>query len=232
MSSSRTDELSNLIKSSTSVETVAELFDEMDHRARVAATRRLDRQTMGALFGLAERTPSRFSGGTSLETLVPAAVPPMTEVIHDGFNSLPALRTFCKVFCRPGAGSRQAELWGYNRVESPWPMLTPWLAQFSGPGYFIASQQDGQLLFDYTRLPPRKLSGWPAISSNDVRLARIVYGGMLDIVKPVGRHVMVGRVWRNGRIKDQWFVLCRRPTPKGLDACTVRDAESNGFVTR
>jgi hypothetical protein len=78
-----------------------------------------------------------------------------------------------------------------------------------GPGYYVAYASDGEVMVDYTRLPSDKLPHWPPILSNQARLSRLVYAGMVDVLRSVSSHVSIGRAIRNGKVADNWFVLCR-----------------------
>ena len=137
-----------------------------------------------------------------LDHLVGDDTPNLTEVVHHGLNTLPAFRTFAKVFARPDRG--EGELWGYNR--------NPTLIETAvGPGYFIAHDHHvpGELLVNYLLLPPRGLPGWPAVIPNSERLSRFVYHGTQDVLRGVSRHVCIGRAQKGGRFLPAWFVLVR-----------------------
>jgi hypothetical protein len=141
----------------------------------------------------------------SFDHLVPPTVADLVEVAHQGSNALPLFRRFAKVFCRPdpGAPRGQGELWGYNRTSAL-------VRATAGPGYFVVYPEGpGELLIDYTRLPARRILGWPPILPNEARLGRVVYAGMQDVLRGVSRHVAIGRARRGGHWLDQWFVLSR-----------------------
>lgn len=136
-----------------------------------------------------------------LEQLVPPEVPDLCEVVHHGKNTLGMFTRFAKVFCRPKREAR--ELWGYNRAGA---MIETGI----GPGYYVAYEGPGdEVLIDYTRLPAGKPEHWPEIKSNKSRLSRFVYADMIDALRAVSDHVSVGRAIRNGKVLDNWFVLCR-----------------------
>lgn len=137
----------------------------------------------------------------TLDDLVPSATAPLAEVVHEGKNSLPLFTHFAKVFCRPKPDVQEA--WGYNRTSA-------FVQTVVGPGYYVAYEGPGdEVLIDYTRLPKGKAASWPEIASNDSRLSRFVYAGMIDALRGVSKHVSVGRAIRNGKVQDNWFVLCR-----------------------
>lgn len=136
-----------------------------------------------------------------LEQLVPPETPDLGEVVHHGKNTLALFSHFAKVFCREKRDAR--ELWGYNRAGG--------LVETSvGPGYYVAYEGPGdEVLIDYSRVPPTKPEHWPEIRSNKARLSRFVYADMIDALRAVSNHVTVGRAIRNGKVMDNWFVLCR-----------------------
>jgi hypothetical protein len=140
------------------------------------------------------------------EHFVPADTPPMTEVIHEGKNSAPAFRRFQKRFCRPSQGSEV--VWGYNHQPFQWA---------TGPAYFVGRPanegEPARFVFDYTALPERVPAGWPAIVPSSVRLGRFIFAGMHDYVRRISEHVCIGRVYRDGKNEDTWFVLCRLTKP-------------------
>jgi hypothetical protein len=126
-------------------------------------------------------------------------------VIHWGKNSLPAFTHFQKRFCRPKDDDKQ--LFGYNENGEKWAV---------GPGYFVmhapeenrADVLEGELDIDYTRVPNAKPDAWPAIKPND-GLGKLVYGGMIDVMRGISSHVSIGRAFRGGKWTDNYFVLCR-----------------------
>jgi hypothetical protein len=53
------------------------------------------------------------------------------------------------------------------------------------------------------------------VTPNTARLGRFIFAGMHDYVRRVAELVAVGRVFRNGKAEDVWFVLCRQAEPAG-----------------
>ena len=136
-----------------------------------------------------------------LDFLVPPERGTMSEVVHEGLNTLPAFRRFAKVFCRPEG---RDELWGYNRTST----LTETVV---GPGYFVArAYGEGELIVDYLATPPSAPSHWPTIVANETRLSRFVYAGTQDILRGVSAQVSIGRAQKKGRWLPAWFVLVRQ----------------------
>ncbi len=179
------------------IERAAAHLDALPPASRVHEVRALRPRELARLFEAA--SGHRAIG---LDFVVPEALPPMREVVHEGKNSLPVLTHFAKVFCRPE--EEDDVLWGYNRTH---PLVT----HLVGPGYFVLRphEVEGELLVDYLHVPPRAPRGWPRILSNEARLSRFVYAGTQDVLRGVSAHVSIGRAFRDGRPMDAWFALCR-----------------------
>ena len=187
-----------IASSDLDVAALAEYLGSLGGETRVTQVRSLGKGEQARLFEAAAGVRP-----IGLEHFVPPGAAPLAEVVHAGRNSLPAFRIFEKRCCRPaGDGAAGQELWGYNEHGAMW---------MTGPGYFTAVPgEPGEVLFDYTRVPPAKPDAWPAIASNDAFRGRFVYGrGMADVVRGVSDHVAIGRASRGGKPMDNWFVLCR-----------------------
>jgi hypothetical protein len=180
---------------------LARFFDGLSDDARVAATVSMTPRQQARLFEAAQGFQA-----LTLEHFVPAGVPPLTQVRHAGKNSIPVVSRFEKRFCLPAAGSDR--LWGYN--------LNPRSIQFAtGPGYFVCYAIDaGQVLIDYCQVPADKPAGkpdgWPDVRPNSAGLSRFIYNRTQDTMRGVSKHVSIGRAAREGKVMDNWFVLCRR----------------------
>jgi hypothetical protein len=175
----------------------------MTHRQRLEQIRSLSSRAQALLF---ERASG--NGCTLFGDFVPSPLPPLAEVVHHGFNSMPLFRRFQKRVCRlPGHQSPTAL--GYN--EQPMKAVT-------GPGYFVASEAQAPsgvqtVLIDYrARLPEEKPAGWPSVLQNNQRLSRFIYFGTQDWMWRVSAHVTIGRARRERGWMDNWFVLCRQPS--------------------
>jgi hypothetical protein len=183
------------------LENLRRVLDTSGHTARVLAIRGMNAKQLATLFeACADSDP------LTLDDFVPPGEA-MTEVIHDGKNSLPAFTSFQKRFCRPD-GDAGDVLWGYNH--------NPKFEEAAiGPGYFVASvHEKGEVKIDYTQLPPRRPEGWPAIIPNSSRLGFLVWSGMQDFCRRVSTHVTIGRAYKGGKPFDAWFALCRKdPAP-------------------
>jgi hypothetical protein len=104
---------------------------------------------------------------------------------------------------RPPAGQPADRLWGYNHQSLAW---------LTGPGYFVVHPEgDAPAAIDYRQVPPVQPPGWPAVKPNDVGLSRFVYRDMVDFLRRVSRHVLIGRATRYGKQLPNFFLLCREP---------------------
>ncbi len=181
-------------------EALAKQLDEAESAERISWVEALDGRAQARLW-----TASRGQPVTIAE-MVPASLGPLVPVIFHGKNSLPAFSRFQKRFCRPAAGVDRDELWGYNYQP------TRWLAPLTGPGYYVAYDAPpalGSVAVDYTRLPESHPAGWPEIVDNQYRLSRFIYAGMIDYLRRVSTHVLIGRATRAGRELPNYFALCR-----------------------
>jgi hypothetical protein len=184
-------------RGSVDVPGLSKFLDALDDEARAAAVRAMTPGQQAKLFEAA-----RGFRPLTVDHFVPPAVPPLTQVAHTGKNSIPIVSHFEKRFCRPSPGAKQ--LWGYN--ENP-----PSVTLVSGPGYFVCYDiDDGECLIDYTQLPTGKPEAWPAIKPNSAGLSRFIYHRTKDTMRGVSAHVSIGRAARDGKVMDNWFVLCRR----------------------
>ncbi len=178
-------------------------LDALPGAERVAAVRGITRRQQARLYEAAQGARP-----LTLQHFVAPSVPAMTPVRHEGRNSLPAFRFFAKCFMRPDdAAAAAKELWGYNDNPALVEVTT-------GPGYYVAYETgNGEVLVDYTRLPPRTAPGLPRILSNSARLGFFVYRGTKDAMRGVSAHVSIGRASRGTHQMDNWFVLCRVDAP-------------------
>lgn len=198
---SRRSDFSELLRAERpDKQAVARCFEDAAPGERVALIQDIDGRGQAKLWELAR------GGSVSIAELVPRDVGPLVPVIFHGKNSLPAFTRFEKRFCRPAAEVPTDELWGYN--FQPSRLLAP----LTGPGYFVAydSQEPiGGVAIDYRRVPLRPAPGWPEVHDNTYRLSRFIFNGMVDYLRRVSGHLLIGRATRGGKEMPNYFVLCR-----------------------
>jgi hypothetical protein len=178
---------------------VREFLDGLDHAGRMTALTSLQGQPLQAkLYAINEQAPP-----VTLDQLVPADFPALREVIWHGKNSLPMFTLFQKRFCRPRQTGNEAQLWGYNHQTMGWA---------TGPGYFVCHRDDvSPAAIDYRLVPPEAPPGWPPVKRNDEGLSRFVYRDMVDYLRRVSAHVLIGRATKYGKELPNYFLLCREP---------------------
>jgi hypothetical protein len=136
-----------------------------------------------------------------IDEIVPPDALPLREFIYHGKNSLPAFTLFQKRFCRPSQPEATGRLWGYNHTD---------VARFVGPGYFVCHAVDGPAAaIDYRDVPPERPAAWPAIRANGRGLSYFVYRDMIDYLRRVSEHVLIGSAHRHGKELGNYFMLCR-----------------------
>ena len=137
----------------------------------------------------------------TVDELVPPDLPPLREVIYHGKNSLPAFTLFQKRFCRPLPDTGPDTLWGFNHTNIAWLV---------GPGYFVYHPvEGGASAIDYRRVPPAHPPNWPEIKPNNRGASFFVYRDMVDHLRRVSRHVLIGSASRHGKDLGSYFLLCR-----------------------
>ncbi len=190
---------------SARIDAIAAFLDPLDPGGRWEQVRHLSRARQRMLYEkAAESAPidlSHFVGDA----------PAVTEVIHDGLNTLPLpppLRRFQKRFSRPDDGSDR--LFGYN--EGPTRRMV-------GPGFFVAIptagrphwESRGAVVIDYFQVPDGPVpDGWPRVVPNSRGAQHFVYDGTRDFMRRVSAHVSIGAAFKGERPMDHYFVLARR----------------------
>jgi hypothetical protein len=164
-------------------------LDSATHDQRVTWLRSLNKRQLVRLYALAEGThlPVHQVRGEEGEV-----------VIHHGKNSLPAFTHFQKRMIFTGS-----RIQGYNEQTFRW---------FTGPGHFLVRPSDhveGELWLDYTWEPDHAPHHFPGIKSNMAGTSRLVYGGMIDVLRKVSDHVTIGAAIRGGKPSGDYFGLCR-----------------------
>jgi hypothetical protein len=186
-----------LARPETTREEVAALLDGASAAERLDAVHACGGvRPQRRLWDLAAGTPR-----VTVDELVPPDHAPLSEVIYHGKNSLPIFTHFQKRFCRPTPGSEADALWGYNHTNIAWLV---------GPGYFVYhAVEDGVPAIDYRRVPPVHPPAWPEIHPNTRGGSFFVYRNMVDYLRRVSRHVLIGSASRNGKELGSYFLLCR-----------------------
>jgi hypothetical protein len=177
---------------------LAKVLDEIGHEGRVHTVRSWSKKRQAEIFEAAKGFRP-----LDLDFLVPASVGPLVEVIHEGRNTLPMFTDFQKRFVK--LEGEDFPLGGYNHQS---------MAALTGPGYFGVTEgegeHEGELVFDYRRVPRSKPPSWPAIRSNDGGIAGLVNGGMIDYLRGISNHVSIGVAYKDGKHRNQWFTLVRK----------------------
>jgi hypothetical protein len=173
-----------------SLNEVGEHLNLLGPRQRVAECVALSAAEQRLLWNLAAAGPGAEGA------LLPAAADHETFA---GRNSLRVLSRFEKWFARQGES-----VIGCNRHALSWLI---------GPGYFSVEPDvaRGGLRFDYRRVPAVAPDRWPTVASNSIVFAQPVYGDLVDEVRWVSAHVLVGSATRAGVSLGSYFVLARAP---------------------
>jgi hypothetical protein len=193
-------QLNVLLEPKIDLPKLSRYLDELGHPGRIWAIQTWDKSIQAPLYEAAKGFRP-----ITLDDFVPQGLPPLTEVIHHGRNTLPLHTHFQKRFCR--VESDDKILVGFNYQS---------LSAFSGPGYFVthAGEAEGEVDIDYTMLPKEKPDAWPEIIPNSARLGRFIYDGMIDVMRGISQHVSIGRAKKKAGWMDAWFILVREdPQP-------------------
>lgn len=191
-----------LDRSDITLDALATWLDDLGHDGRIAAMSTSTKAQQRRLWELAAD-----AAPLTLEDFVPADVDPVTEVIHHGRNTLPALNSFQKRFARPDDGSDR--LFGYNHAST---------TGLIGPGYFVMHstagnatwETRGALVVDYFMVPDGAVpAGWPRVRPNSKGLQVLVYHRTRDFMRKVSRHVTIGEAFKNESRLNNWFTLVR-----------------------
>lgn len=181
----------SLVQEGAPAADIAAHLDALSPRERVAECLALPGKLEPKLFELV-----KGAGALDVDDFVGATC---ETVIYELKNNLPVFNVSQKRFYKPEEG----EIVGYNHT-------TGLAATFAGPGYFFAKNgDDGELVFDYTRLPTLQPEGWPEIRPNTGLIPGLTYGNMLDYVRRVSKHTVIGAAYKGGKPRNAWFLLTR-----------------------
>ncbi len=171
------------------LEPLSRALDGATHSRRLTWLRGLNKRELIRLYALAE--------GSHIEPR-DLVGQPGEVVIHHGKNSLPAFTHFQKRMVDTGE-----RIQGYNEQRFRW---------ITGPGHFLvrpSERVEGELWLDYTWLPESAPPDFPPPRDNMAGLSRLVYGGMIDILRRVSEHLSIGAALRGGELSGDYFGLCR-----------------------
>lgn len=185
-----------LLEPTIDIDRLAEVLDGLGHEGRVHTIRTWTRKRQRAIYEAAKGRK------LDLDFLTPG-VGNLVEVIHEGQNTLPAFTHFQKRFVK--LEGEEFPVGGYNHQST---------SAFTGPGYFVVTpgegDHEGELAIDYRSIPKHKPEAWPAIKDNTGGLGAIIYGGMVDYLRGVSKHVSIGRAFKGGKPMAAWFALVRK----------------------
>lgn len=171
---------------------IAAYVDGLSPETRVLETQALSRAEQKRLWELCEEAPP-----LTVEDLLPSTTRDGETVIYAGKNSLPLFTHFEKRFSR-----FSGKVYGYNQAK---------LIAITGPGYYsVGKNAQGEMLFDYTDVPPQGAAGWPKVRSNSRGISFFVYRNLHDYNRRVGKGVIIGYATRLGRPMNSYYVLARR----------------------
>lgn len=174
-----------------SLDPISDALDRLSHDERINWMRGLGRGQMRALNQLAAgRLPLQVAHFHGEEGRI---------IINHGQNSLPVFTHFQKRVVKRGDVVQ-----GYNHQT---------MSFVTGPGHFLVTQDGDEVLFDYTGLPADAPAEFPPLAPNDKGLSTLVYGNMIDRVRRVSRHLVIGEAFRKGKAENAWFMLCREDAP-------------------
>ena len=167
---------------------ITEALDSASHDERLNWMYGLSGRELKAMYNLAS------SGGplpvTHFHTDAGAIV------IHHGKNSLPAFTHFQKRVCL-----HEGTLQGYNHQTLAW---------LTGPGHFTLRQDgDDEVIFDYITQPQTKPDAFPELIPNEKGGGRFVYAGMIDRVRRVSQHCVIGAAFKGDKDIGARFMLTR-----------------------
>lgn len=197
--------------------TLSELSEKLDratHNERVTYIRTLGRSQQLALYALAEGSHAHVSDLVRSEG----------EVIrHHGKNGLLVFSWFEKRFARWEGG-----VVGYNYPVVA-NFLRPLYGLITGPGLFTAydsPEVPGEVWIDYRKPPASAPPTFPPLMDNEHGLRALIFGDMVDVVRRVSQHVLIGDSFKAKYPRDTqtpllariggWFptapfVLCQDP---------------------
>lgn len=183
------------------LEALGAYLDGLDQPTRIKESTSFSPKQQRAIWEAANGAPR-----LDMNYFVPENKGPLEEVVHWGQNSMPVFSKFQKVMCRTSDATGFS---GYN---------VSGVIGLVGVGYYVtretteADDDNNGIVVDYTKVPTEKCAHWPDIpASGNNRLGALVYGGNLDYMRRVSKHVSIGRAKKPNTTKwmPAWFMLCR-----------------------
>lgn len=119
-------------------------------------------------------------------------------VIHEGQNSLPLFSTFQKRVVKRGEVVQ-----GYNHQSMSWLV---------GPGHFLvaeAAAPHAGAHFSYLSVATSAPPEFPPLQPNDQGLSTLVFAHMIDYLRRVSAHVLVGAAYKKAKASGDYFMLVR-----------------------
>lgn len=192
------------------VELLTELLDAAPHEVRLAWARSLNGKEQYRLFDLAKEGP-------------PLAAADMHRgegevVVHYGRNGLAAFNLFQK-----RCALVQGQLAGFNHNEFP-KLISGIAGWVTGPGHYVfydSPDVPGEVWVDYRRIPTAQHPDFPPLVDNESGLRQLVFGNMVDIMRRVSKHIIIGDSFKN---------LPREDTPPLLTRLASRFGATAPFV--
>ena len=136
-------------------------------------------------------------------------------VIHYGRNGLQAFNLFQKR-CVLIDGQRA----GFNQNEFP-RLVSRLATRITGPGHYVfydSPDVPGEVWIDYRRIPTAQHPDFPKLVDNESGLRQLVYGNMVDIMRRVSTHVIIGDSFKNLPRTDRPPLLTRLASRFGATA--------------
>ncbi len=181
----------NPIPLPSSVGVLADLaarLDNASHADRMAWAYQLGEAEQLALFELCDGAE-----GSRL-TVDDVVLPNEGVFIHPGRNGLPRFNRFEKRFAKLGR-----EVVGYNHNDQIGGPLNFLAKRITGPGHYTAynGPNGNEIWIDYRAIPTRRHPEFPALIDNDHGLRALVFGNMVDVLRRVSRHVLIGNAFKD-----------------------------------
>lgn len=174
---------------SDSIAPVEAALDAHTHEERVNWMRGLGKKELVKLWTLTEGRPVGVEELHGAEGEV---------VIHEGQNSLPAFNTFQKRVVKRGD-----TIQGYNHQSMSWLV---------GPGHFVVKEADEPHTgahFSYLEIATTVPPEFPPLKPNDKGLSTLVYAHMIDYLRRVSKHALIGAAYKKGKASGDYFMLVR-----------------------